>query len=170
MRCHGSVESKHPSDYLCHRLHSRLRWSFLSVRGSWGWGGGNLRVIVVRMCEPVFRNLPYSYIWPLTKTDPFIYFIVRNFDLLIYCPLIFYTLLLPVVTQISLSSLNSKRTRKNRWSKIIRIYWDVRNVGPFTHDSRKIICLLLKKGGLIIIFLAPLKKGNIRHTSVLCHI
>ena len=27
--------------------------------------GGNLRVIVVRVCEPVFQNLPQSYIWPL---------------------------------------------------------------------------------------------------------
>ena len=30
-------------------------------------GGGNLRVIVVRLCEPVFRNLYNSYTWPLEK-------------------------------------------------------------------------------------------------------
>ena len=28
-------------------------------------GGGNLGVILVRVCEPVFRNLPHSYTWPL---------------------------------------------------------------------------------------------------------
>ena len=44
---------------------------------------------MVRVCEPVFRNLPRSYTWPLKKkkkkkkkkTDPFIYLIVRNADL-----------------------------------------------------------------------------------------
>ena len=56
-----------------------------------GGGGewGNMGVIVVRVCEPVFRNLPHSYTWPLKKTDPFIYLIVRNVDLFIYCTLIF---------------------------------------------------------------------------------
>ena len=29
--------------------------------GGWGWGRGNLGVIVVRVCEPVFQNLPHSY-------------------------------------------------------------------------------------------------------------
>ena len=38
--------------------------------GGWGGGGGGLGVIVVRECEPVFRNLPYSYTWTLkTKKD-----------------------------------------------------------------------------------------------------
>ena len=34
--------------------------------GSWVVGG-NLGVIVVRVCEPVFQNLPHSYTWPLKK-------------------------------------------------------------------------------------------------------
>ena len=38
--------------------------------------GGNFGVIVVRVREPVFRNL-----LAFEKTDPFIYFIVRNVDL-----------------------------------------------------------------------------------------
>ena len=29
--------------------------------------GHNLGVIVVRVCEPVFQNLPHSYTWPLEK-------------------------------------------------------------------------------------------------------
>ena len=32
-----------------------------------GEGEGNLGVIVVRVCEPEFRNLPHSYTWPLKK-------------------------------------------------------------------------------------------------------
>ena len=52
-------------------------------------GSSNLGVIVVRVCEPVFRNLPHSYTWPLKKMDPFIYLAVRNVDLFIYCTLIF---------------------------------------------------------------------------------
>ena len=41
-----------------------------------GGAGGNLRVIVVRVCDPVFQNLLHSYTWPLKKTDPFIYLMV----------------------------------------------------------------------------------------------
>ena len=42
-------------------------------RGGVGRGargvGGNLGVIVVRVCESVFQNLPHSYTWPLkTRT------------------------------------------------------------------------------------------------------
>ena len=29
--------------------------------------GGNLGVIVVWVCEPVFRNIPHLYTWPLKK-------------------------------------------------------------------------------------------------------
>ena len=32
-----------------------------------GWGGGGGRVILMRMCELVFPNLPHSYTWPLRK-------------------------------------------------------------------------------------------------------
>ena len=41
---------------------------FLGERGGGGGGvGGNLGVLLVRVCEPVFRNLPHSYTWPLKK-------------------------------------------------------------------------------------------------------
>ena len=37
--------------------------------GSREGGRGNLGVIVVRVCESVFQNLPHSYTWPLkTRT------------------------------------------------------------------------------------------------------
>ena len=71
--------------------------------GGGGVGVGNLGVILVRVCEPVFQNLPHSYTWPLKKTDPFIYLIIQNVDLFIYCPLIFCTHFLLVVRQISQS-------------------------------------------------------------------
>ena len=38
-----------------------------------GWEGGggggvvNLGVILLRVCEPVFQNLPHSYTWPSKK-------------------------------------------------------------------------------------------------------
>ena len=38
---------------------------------SWGGrGGGNLGVILVRVSEPVFQDLPHSYTWPLKKRGP----------------------------------------------------------------------------------------------------
>ena len=72
--------------------------------GGGGWRGelGNLGVILVRVCEPVFQNLPHSYTWPSKKrTHSFIYLIIQNVDLFIYCPLIFCTHFLLVITQIS---------------------------------------------------------------------
>ena len=41
--------------------------------GGGGGGGADRGIIVVQVFEPVFRNLPHSYTWPLKKTDPFIY-------------------------------------------------------------------------------------------------
>ena len=35
--------------------------------GEAGAGPGNMEVIVVRVCQPVFRHLPHSYTWPLEK-------------------------------------------------------------------------------------------------------
>ena len=35
--------------------------------GEGGVGDGNLGVIFVRVCEPVFQNLPHLYTWPLKK-------------------------------------------------------------------------------------------------------
>ena len=33
--------------------------------GGGGGGGAVTGVILVRVCEPVFQNLPYLYTWPL---------------------------------------------------------------------------------------------------------
>ena len=75
------------SNFDIHCLLWHLCWSALSGWiGGWGWGEVT-GVIVVRVCEPVFKNLPHSYTCPLKKTDPFIYLIIQNVDLFIYCPL-----------------------------------------------------------------------------------
>ena len=48
--------------------------------GSGACGAGNLGVIVVRKCEPVFRNQIHSYTWPLKKrTHSYILNQKRNF-------------------------------------------------------------------------------------------
>ena len=44
--------------------------SLCSQVAGWAGGGGglgNLGLIVVRVCEPVFQNLPHSYTQPLKK-------------------------------------------------------------------------------------------------------
>ena len=88
------VEYTRPIDTLI-RLFGCRGWSrpllfACTLAGGGGGGGvGNLGVILVRVCEPVFQNLPHSYTWSLKKTDPFIYLIIQNVDLFIYCPLIF---------------------------------------------------------------------------------
>ena len=60
-----------------------------------GGGGGNLRVILVRVGGPVFGNLPHSYTWS-SKKDLFIYLIEQNVYIFIYCSLIFIPSLLSV--------------------------------------------------------------------------
>ena len=106
--------------------------------------------------------------------DPF----VQNVDFIVYCPLIFYIhLLLVLVVDIYRSQFieyqknkqpQKTMSEKKKYGYLIRIYRDVRKVGPFTYELRKIgsvICFLLKKRGLII-YLAALKKGTIRHAHL----
>ena len=45
----------------------QTEYSRVCVSGGGGGGGVNLGVILVRVCEPVFQNLPHSYTWPLKK-------------------------------------------------------------------------------------------------------
>ena len=63
--------------------------------------GGYLGVIVVRVCEPVFQNLPHSYTWPLKKWT---HSYTRSSEMLTYSYILsfdFCTDLLLVVRQIS---------------------------------------------------------------------
>ena len=51
---------------------NEMWWAIFSLGGGGGGRGeGNLRVILVRVCEPVFRNLPHSYAFE--KTDACVY-------------------------------------------------------------------------------------------------
>ena len=76
----------------------------------WWWWGGNLGIIEYGCASKHSKATPFIYL-AFEKTDPFIYFIVRNVvDLFIYictlslyCPFDFYTSLLLVVIQISQS-------------------------------------------------------------------
>ena len=51
-------------------------------------GGGNLRVILVRVCGPVFLNYP-NHLPSLRKNDLFIYLIEQNVHIFVYCFFIF---------------------------------------------------------------------------------
>ena len=102
--------------------------------------------------------------------DPFIYMylIVQNVDLFVYCPLTFYTHVLLVVDRYCsqfTEYMEKKQPQKIYERQNIRIYRDVRKVGPFTYKSRKmgsVIYFVVEKSGLII-YLAALEKGAIRH-------
>ena len=54
---------------MSHNCFIRSFYCWLYARGRWEGrgGGGNLGIILVRVCEPVFRNLSHSYTWPLKK-------------------------------------------------------------------------------------------------------
>ena len=90
------------------------------VRGNLGgWG------IVVRVCEPVFRNLSHSYAL-LTYSYTALWFFIAGSQ-----------------TNIAANSLNTKGTSSLEKSLS-------RKVGPFTYESREIgpvINILLKRGG-----------------------
>ena len=130
-----------------------------------GWGGcGNLGALV-RVCEPVFQNLPYSYTWPLKKTNPFIYLIIQNVDLFIYCPLIFCThfcWLLDKYHSQRISSLE-KSCAYTRLSE----KWGLSHRNPEKNGHSYTFCW--KKGANHIPGSAE-KGGYSARTSVLCHI
>ena len=101
--------------------------------------------------------------------DPFIYLIIQNVDLFIYCPLIFFfgTHFLLVVTQIPVNLCNTKRIsslEKSQSEKYVHIPGYQKN-GAFhigIQKNRAIHILFVEKRGPII-YLATLKKGAIRH-------
>ena len=131
---------------------------------------GNFGVIVVRVCEPVFQNIPHSYTWPLKKNGP-----IHILDHPKCCPIHilpfdFCPHLLLVVRQISQSivnSLNTKRTsslEKSLSEKYMHIPGCQKN-GTFNKGIQKnlvIHILFVEKRGPVI-YLAALKKEAIRH-------
>ena len=73
------------------QLFRNISKGFASQTSARARGGGNLGVILVRMCEPVFFNLSQSYTWSSKKNDLFIYTMYLtepNVYIFIYCSLI----------------------------------------------------------------------------------
>ena len=102
------------------------------------------------------------------KTNPFIYLIVQNVDPFIYCPLTFIPIYCWLLDKYH-SQFIEYQENKHPWQiserQNIRIYKDVRKVGPFTYKSRNNrVChiLFVQKRGPII-YLTGLKRGAIRH-------
>ena len=129
-----------------------------------GGGGGNLGVILVRVCEPVFQNLPPFIYLAFKKTDPFIYLIIQNVDQFIYCPLIFVPIFCWLLDKYhSQYSCNTKRIsslEKSLSEKYVHIPGCQKN-GAFHIGIQKnwaIHILFVEKRGLII-YLAVLKRG-----------
>ena len=133
--------------------------------GRGGGGAGVTGVILVRVygCASQYFNIHIPGLWK----NGSIHILDRPKWPIHIHPFDFYTAL----KNIAVSSLNSKRIsslEKSLRKNFIRIYRDVRKVGPFAYESRKIrsvIYFLLKRG---------LKRGvgggHSARTSVLCHI
>ena len=139
---------------------SAVQSSIVSVGrggGGGGAGAGVTGVILVRVCEPVFQNLPHSYTWPLKKrTHSYTWsskmltysYTALWFFVPIFCWLLDKYQSIHVISR-------GKAASKILWAKNMCIYQDVgpqdvRKMGPFTQESRKIglfIYFLLKKGG-----------------------
>ena len=120
-------------------------------------------VIVVQVCEPVFRNLPHSYTWPLKKwTHSYTW----SSEMLtyLYTALWFFSHLLLVVRQISQSIHwipKEQAASKNLWWKRYTHIPGCQKSGAFRKISGQSYTFSWKKG--LIIYLAALKKGAIRH-------
>ena len=136
------------------------------VVGEAGGGGGvgacNLGVILVQVCEPVFRNLPHSYTWPLKKRT---LSYTRSSEIM--TPLIFCTHLLLVVRQIMQSihwiPREQAASKISEW-KICAYTGMSEKVGPFIYQLRKnrsVIYFCRRKGANHIPGSA--EKGVIRH-------
>ena len=142
--------------------------------GAGGAGCGVTGLILVQVCEPVSKPTSFIYL-AFEKTNPFIYLIIQNVDLIIYCPLIFFcTHFLLVVGHITVNSCNTKRIsslEKSLSEKYVHIPGCQKN-GAFHIGIQKNLAIhipFIEKREPII-YLAVLKKGAIRHASVQCHI
>ena len=114
---------------------------------------GNLGVILVRVCEPVFGNLPHSYTWPLkTRTHSY----TRSPEMLIHSytarwvfVTIYFWSLKQIMQSIHWIPGEQAASKISEW-KICAYTWMSEKVGPFIYQSRTIgsvIYILSKKGG-----------------------
>ena len=131
-----------------------------------GWRG-NSGVILVRVSEPVFQNLPHSYTWPLKKRTH-LYTWSSKMLTYSYTALWFFAPIFSgCYTNITVKSCNTKRISSLELSlseKYVHIPGCQKN-GAFhigIQKNRAIHILFVEKRGPII-YLAALKKGTIRH-------
>ena len=141
-------------------------YTFLNVR----WllvGVGNLGVILVRVCEPVFQNLPHSYTWPSKKqTHSYTWsskMLTYSYTALWFFVPIFCWLLHKYHSQF-IYYQGDKQPRKISERKICAYTrmsekWGLSDRNP---EKSAIHILFVEKRGPII-YLAVLKKGAIRH-------
>ena len=158
--------------------------------GGWGWGGGgvNLWVIVVRMCEPVFRNLPHSYsqgLWqnrpihilPFYFLYPFIYTFrclqIKKYNCVLQIKRHLSTYNLVYWHAFTLTQLSNPVIPSGLiypYHLDDSILW---KVGPFIYQSRKVGSvkyLLLKKKGANHVPDYVEKGGHSSRTYLLCPI
>ena len=128
-------------------------------------------VILVQVCETVFQNLPHSYTWPSKKrTHSYVYLIIQNVDLFIYCPLIFlYPFFAGYYTNITINSYDTKRisSLEKPVSEKYTHKPGCQKNGAFhigIQKNRTIHILFVEKRGSII-YLAALKKGSLFYRS-----
>ena len=145
-----------------------------SISGGGGGGvggrgrGGNLGVILVRVCEPVFQNLPDSYTWP-SKKRTHSYTWSSKILTYSYTALWFFCshFFAGYYTNIIVNSCNTNRIsslEKSLSEKYVHIPGCQKN-GAFhigIQKNRAFHILFVEKRGPII-YLAALKKGAIRH-------
>ena len=164
---------------ITHIYFFELAWWVLLVRvflgcvcvggGGGGGGGGVTGVVLVRVCEPVFQNLPHSYTWPLEKrTHSYTWSYTSKMLTYSYTALWFlYPLFAGCYTNIIVNPCNTKRIsslEKSLSEKYMHIPGCQKN-GAFHIGIQKksghSYTFCWKRGP--IIYLAALKKGAIRH-------
>ena len=135
--------------------------------GGGGGGGGNFGVILVRVCEPVFQNLPHSYTWPSKKRTHSYTWSSKMLTYSYTALWLFVPIFAGYYTNISVNSCNTKRIsslEKSLSEKYVHIPGCQKNAACHTgiQKNRAIHILFVEKRGPII-YLAALKKGAIRH-------
>ena len=145
--------------------------------GGGGWGAaGNLVVIVVRVCEQEFRNLPHSYTWPLKKLT---YSYTWSSKMLTYSYTAFWLVYSFIARSRQISQSihwipREQAASNNLWSKRIYAYTRMSEKWSLSHTNQEksgqsyTVCWRKKWANHIPG--SAEKGGHSARTSVLCHI
>ena len=120
-------------------LYSRFVWINLQAyiyipREGVGERVGNLGVILVRVCEPVFQNLSHSYTLPSKKRTHSYTWSSKMLTCSYTALWFFEPIFAGYYTNITVNSCNTKRisSLETSLSQNMCIYQDVRQMGPYT--------------------------------------